>query len=137
MLTTAKASVRAAWYRFIDSERVPVALICASSARSCLGRRRCLYGNWNRQMVQRREGVRLHHPGGWWEGRLRPPLVDLGRGLQDARRGRARAVRRRRGYEGTRGEERRRRLVPPPARGALTTPARRRLQKRSDGWKGR
>ena len=26
------------------------------------------YGNWNRQVVQRREGLRVHHPRRWWQG---------------------------------------------------------------------
>src|SRR3954451_19899844 len=73
--------------------------------------RRCLYGNRNRQVVQRREGVWVHHPCGRWQGRVRPPFVDRRGRLQVARRGRAGAVRRGRGREGPRGEERRRRLV--------------------------
>ena len=37
-----------------------------------------LYGNWCRQVVQRREGLRLHHPGRRGEGCVRPLLGDRG-----------------------------------------------------------
>src|SRR5581483_1972477 len=66
------------------------------------------HGTRNRQVVQRFEGVRVHHPRGRVEGRVRPPLEHPGRGLQVACRGRARRVRAAPGCEGSRGDERRR-----------------------------
>jgi len=43
-------------------------------------------GNRYREVVQRREGLRLHHAGGW-RGRLRALQRDPGAGLQEPRRG--------------------------------------------------
>src|SRR5207253_7484334 len=70
------------------------------------------HGYRHRQVVQQREGLRLHHARRRDEGRLRPPLADRWRGLQVSERrpeGRVRGSRRR---EGPRGDERvaRRRL---------------------------
>src|SRR5690606_16445816 len=41
----------------------------------------------NREVVQRHQGLWLHHAGGREQGLLRPPLGDRGERLQDARRG--------------------------------------------------
>src|SRR5690349_19734248 len=92
------------------AERVLVAR-CAPPLPVLSWWRRCLYGNWNREVVQRREGVWLHRPCWWWQGRVRPPLVDRRGWVQVARRGRGGAVRRGRRGERPRGKERRRRLV--------------------------
>src|SRR5438477_2171419 len=66
-----------------------------------------------REVVQRREGVRLHHAGERREGLLRAPHRDPSAGVQVARRGRARRVRRRAGTEGSGGAERREALTGP------------------------
>src|SRR4051794_1918673 len=51
------------------------------------------HGNWHREVVQRREGLRVHHAGRGLERPVRPPLEHPGRRLSLARRGRARRVR--------------------------------------------
>ncbi|CAA9341071.1 MAG: Cold shock protein of CSP family, partial [uncultured Gemmatimonadetes bacterium] len=66
----------------------------------------------HRQVVQRRQGLRLHHPRGRREGLLRPLLRHRGAGLPHARRGRPGGVQARerrkgpgRGGGGARGGE--------------------------------
>ena len=66
-------------------------------------------------MVQRREGVRLHHPRGRLEGLVRPPLGHRRRGLQVPLGGREGRVRGDRGAEGPPGDERPRDRVGSPA----------------------
>ncbi|CAA9405164.1 MAG: Cold shock protein of CSP family, partial [uncultured Rubrobacteraceae bacterium] len=44
-------------------------------------------GPRNGKVVQRRQGVRLHHSGRGWRGSLRPPLRYSRRGVQVPRRG--------------------------------------------------
>src|ERR1700744_4827788 len=46
------------------------------------------HGNRNRQVVQRREGLRLHHPRGGQPRPVRPPLEHPGRRLSVTRGGR-------------------------------------------------
>src|SRR6266568_8320676 len=64
------------------------------------------YGNWNRQVVQQREGIRVHHAVRGREGSVRPLQRDSGRRLQVAARGRAGRVRGPGGREGPPGSER-------------------------------
>src|SRR5207248_4564348 len=67
--------------------------------------RRCfIYGNRNREVVQRRQGVWVHHPRRRRQGLVRPPHRDRRRWLQVARREREVAVRGGRGGEGSGGE---------------------------------
>src|SRR5207248_5393226 len=71
------------------------------------GREVFFYGKRNRQVVQRRQGLRFHHARGRLKGRVRPPLEHRRRRLQEPRRrneGRVRDARRR---QGPRGRERR------------------------------
>jgi len=59
------------------------------------------------KVVQRRQGVRVHHSWRRQQRPVRPSQRDPRRGLQDARREREGAVRARTGREGTAGDERR------------------------------
>src|SRR5258705_13803625 len=70
-----------------------------------VSRRSFVRGNWNREVVQRSEGLWVHSAGGW-RGRLRSLLGDYGRGLQDARGRRAAGVRHRPRTEGSAGGQR-------------------------------
>ena len=60
----------------------------------------------HREVVQRREGFRLHHPGERRKGLLRPPHRHQGGRVPQPRRGRAGRVRHRAGREGPRRRER-------------------------------
>src|SRR5207302_2549609 len=64
-------------------------------------------GNRNRQVVQRCEGLRVHHAGRRRQGPVRPSFADRRQRLQVADRGRQGGVRSPRGREGPRGDERR------------------------------
>ena len=61
-------------------------------------------GDRHSEVVQRREGLRLHHPGRWRFGRIRPSHGDRGHRVQESRRGPARAVRDHPGAKGAPGE---------------------------------
>ena len=50
-------------------------------------RKRLLNGDWYREVVQRREGLRLHHPGQRWRGRLLPLQRDQGDGFKSLAEG--------------------------------------------------
>ena len=90
------------------NERVPDAQPFAPPVRSDRSRGgRCYrYGNRHREVVQRRQGVWLHHPGRRRQGHFRAFQRDRVRGLQDPRRGREGRVRGVRGAEGPRGAQR-------------------------------
>src|ERR1700730_1939948 len=74
-------------------------------------------GNRYREVVQRREGVWLHHPGRWRRGRVLPPHRHPGRGLPQPRRGAEGRVRGHQGPQGPGGRERSqsRRSAGPPS----------------------
>src|SRR5436305_9659563 len=67
----------------------------------------------NGQVVQQREGVRLHPVGGGRGGHLRPSHGDRRRRFQDAQSGGAGELRGRAGPEGGAGRERAARVSPP------------------------
>src|SRR5262249_25424093 len=69
------------------------------------------YGNWNRQVVQQREGLRVHHTGRRWQGSVRALQRDPGGWVQVAPGRRERGVRASAGREGPAGRERRGRRV--------------------------
>src|SRR5690606_27394616 len=41
------------------------------------------HGNWNREVVQRSEGLWVHNAGRWRAGSVRPFLRNTGQGVQD------------------------------------------------------
>ena len=64
------------------------------------------HGNWNREVVQRRQGLRLRHSGRARQGPVRAPHRHRRRGLPLARRGCARGVRGSAGRQGPQGHQR-------------------------------
>src|ERR671930_850945 len=68
--------------------------------------RRTKNGNWYGQVVQRREGLWVHHPGRRWRGCLLPLQRDPGGWLQEPFRGPEGGVRGRPWSEGPAGPER-------------------------------
>src|SRR5260370_25882206 len=63
-------------------------------------------GHWYREVVQRREGLRIHRAGQRWSGRILPSHRHRGGRLSHARRGAEGAVRSEQGAEGPAGCER-------------------------------
>src|SRR6266852_5908778 len=76
------------------------------------GERNQTYGTGHGQVVQRREGVRLH-PGRGRRGRLRPLQRHPGPGLQEPGRGRQGRIRGHQGSEGTTSLQRPQGLISP------------------------
>ena len=66
----------------------------------------CIAYEWNSQVVQRREGLRLSHARRWREGCLLPFQCDSGRRFQVSDRRTEGGVRRRSGSKGSGGRER-------------------------------
>src|SRR3954468_4787269 len=62
--------------------------------------------DWYREVVQRCEGVWLHHAGRGWRGRLLPPHRDRGRGVSLAHRRTEGDLRGVEGSQGAAGAER-------------------------------
>src|SRR5512140_2263033 len=63
-------------------------------------------GDWDREVVQRREGLRVHHSGRRRQGRVRPPHRHPDGRVPQPRRGPEGGVRGDRGAKGTAGGER-------------------------------